>query len=575
MEPSTPSRPPKDIETAYTRPLEPESPANFVAGKAGKRQRKTVTMPPPVLKGASDSIPTATSRLQKQFEGAQQQQNLQQKALIRLAKTLDSWVEEEKQPVSQNFARIFCERFVKYVTADLSAASILRGGAAPDTHPQPNAAKTAAREPTTWAGVAQRGENSALPGVAPAKTAASSAGRASGASLQPKSASQPGGPTGGTKQQEDPRVLVTLQPEKRVARLQPYAVRQAIVANIQGVVDVANVPKVEPTRTGWAITPSDRGIRDALTIEKAVATLCEVLGATEIRLPERWYNYAVPGVPESVQDWEGARIPTDKMIEGEVLAQAKVKPVSYRPSRHGVNPKTGKITWIVSFLAPVKGFSLFNASERARLIEKRPLAVRHNPGCQMFCHPPKCARLARCSNCSEPTSQHEGPTGAECKRAPRCANCCQPYPAGHQHCPAAPRRVNGTLRRLTQKELAAVRRLGDRCHRDAQERQPPPAQPAPMVAVVVPPPTTQSTQSTQPAGLAPRKRAATQSSISEEGATWQMARTRRRSARTAVRQHSQAAKEQSDSSMQTAGLEAFNLIPQVDFGSSSPSDSSC
>ncbi|EDN05478.1 predicted protein, partial [Histoplasma mississippiense (nom. inval.)] len=112
MEPSTPSRPPKDIETAYTRPLEPESPANFVAGKAGKRQRKTVTMPPPVLKGASDSIPTATSRLQKQFEEAQQQQNLQQKALIRLAKTLDSWVEEEKQSVSQNFARIFCERFV-------------------------------------------------------------------------------------------------------------------------------------------------------------------------------------------------------------------------------------------------------------------------------------------------------------------------------------------------------------------------------------------------------------------------------------------------------------------------------
>ncbi|EDN04276.1 conserved hypothetical protein [Histoplasma mississippiense (nom. inval.)] len=323
MEPSTPSRPPKDIDTAYTRPLEPESPANFVAGKAGKRQRKTVTMPPPVLKGASDSIPTATSRLQKQFEEAQQQQNLQQKALIRLAKTLDSWVEEEKQSVSQNFARIFCERFVKYVTADLSAASILRGGAAPDTHPQPNAAKTAAREPTTWAGVAQRGKNSALPGVAPAKTAASSAGRASGASLQPKSASQPGGPTGGTKPQEDPRVLVTLQPEKRVARLQPYAVRQAIAANIQGVGDVANVPKVEPTRTGWAITPSNRGIRDALTTEKAVATLCEVLGAMEIRLPERWYNYAVPGVPESVQDWEGARIPTDKMIEGEVLAQAK------------------------------------------------------------------------------------------------------------------------------------------------------------------------------------------------------------------------------------------------------------
>ncbi|EDN02137.1 predicted protein, partial [Histoplasma mississippiense (nom. inval.)] len=303
MEPSTPSRPPKDIETAYTRPLEPESPANFVTGKAGKRQRKTVTMPPPVLKGASDSIPTATSRLQKQFEEAQQQQNLQQKALIRLAKTLDSWVEEEKHKDS-------CE-----------GADYLGG-------------------------CCSEGENSALPGVAPAKTAASSAGRASGASLQPKSASQPGGPTGGTKPQEDPRVLVTLQPE--------MCGRQSL-----------------QTFRGWWMWPMCRRWSPP---GQAVATLCEVLGATEIRLPERWYNYAVPGVPESVQDWEGARIPTDKMIEGEVLAQAKVKPVSCRPSRHGVNPKTGKITWIVSFLAPVKGFSLFNASERARMIEKRPLA---------------------------------------------------------------------------------------------------------------------------------------------------------------------------------------------------------
>ncbi|EDN09859.1 predicted protein [Histoplasma mississippiense (nom. inval.)] len=52
------------------------------------------------------------------------------------------------------------------------------------------------------------------------------------------------------------------------------------------------------------------------------------------------------------------------MIEKGVLTQTKIKPVSCLPSHYGVNPKTGKITWIVSFLTPVKGFSLFNASER-------------------------------------------------------------------------------------------------------------------------------------------------------------------------------------------------------------------
>ncbi|EGC43613.1 conserved hypothetical protein [Histoplasma capsulatum var. duboisii H88] len=87
------------------------------------------------------------------------------------------------------------------------------------------------------------------------------------------------------------------------------------------------------------------------------------------------------------------------------------------------------------------------------------------------------------------------------------------HQTGHQYCPAAPRWVNGVLRHLTWKELVAVHCLGNRCHKDAQERQQPPAPPASMVVVVVPSPSVQSMQS---AVSAPHKQAATQTFISED-----------------------------------------------------------
>ncbi|EDN04458.1 conserved hypothetical protein [Histoplasma mississippiense (nom. inval.)] len=212
-----------------------------------------------------------------------------------------------------------------------------------------------------------------------------------------------------------------------------------------------------------------------------------VLGATEIRLPERWYNYTVPGVPEFVQDWEGARIPTDKMIEGEVLTQAKVKSDARGSATHQSVHNWQDAPTAVSPQASMRGQQARSARER------------------------------------QDVSTAANPTQLSISTA-------LPHPG-----------ATGMLRSDN--------------HRQHSQHQ--------LVAVVVPTSTTQSTQSTQPAGLAPRKWAATQSSISEKGATWQMARTRRHSACTAVQQHSQAAKEQSDSSMQTAGLEAFNLIPQT------------
>jgi hypothetical protein len=44
----------------------------------------------------------------------------------------------------------------------------------------------------------------------------------------------------------------------------------------------------------------------------------------------------------------------------------------------------------------------------------------------------------------------------------KCTNCYGPFPAGHEHCPAAPRRVKGELKRPTQNQLKAIRRIGNR-----------------------------------------------------------------------------------------------------------------
>ncbi|EDN05395.1 predicted protein [Histoplasma mississippiense (nom. inval.)] len=75
--------------------------------------------------------------------------------------------------------------------------------------------------------------------------------------------------------------------------------------------------------------------------------------------------------------------------------------------------------------------------------------------------------------------------------------------------------MNDILRHLTQKKLAAVYRLGDRCHKDAQKRQPLLAQLASIIAVMVFTSATQSTQSTQLTELVLCKQMTIQSFISE------------------------------------------------------------
>src|ERR1700712_3342320 len=183
------------------------------------------------------------------------------------------------------------------------------------------------------------------------------------------------------------------------------------------------------------------------------------LHCSQLRLPEVWFNYAVPGIPSTLRSHvEGEIFHTADLIVDEVQAQTKERPISCRPSRHGADPATGKITWIVSFTRSVRPFRLFNVSDAAKAIEKKsPIAI-HSPGCQGYCNPMKCTRYHRCNNCGQRNDHHEGPTGLNCTHTAKCANCHGPFIAGHENCPAAPRRMNGKVQRKLKKELDAVRR---------------------------------------------------------------------------------------------------------------------
>lgn len=458
---STPSRSSSDarIDNAdFTRPQDPESPSNLRTAKRPKNSQGH--LPPPILQiGGSVSNLSATAAVRSQLEEDERRAKIKREVFGALATTVDQFVASCKQPEKRALALDICGRFIQFVATSDYAAN---DGA--DYVPlRVRSNPTASTKSVTWAGIAQTGKNS-YSGADFRTTAVRAPQGKRPASSQSSDRSRS---TLSSGQREDRRVLITMESHRLLARPEPYAVRRAICESVEGLTSAAAIPRIEPTRTGWAITPADLATHDALVAPAAVQALCQAIGATSVCLPEKWYNYAVRGVPATIRAWDGSHLQTCELIEDEIIAQTQQRPKSVRPSRHGANPDTGMTTWIVSFLKPVHPFSLFNSSDRARLIDKKQPITRHDPGCQGYCHPARCTRAQRCAHCGTRTDSHDGPGGPNCTHAPRCANCHGPFPAGHDNCPAAPRRHQGVTKYLTKKELAAVRRYGDRCYRDA------------------------------------------------------------------------------------------------------------
>ena len=76
--------------------------------------------------------------------------------------------------------------------------------------------------------------------------------------------------------------------------------------------------------------------------------------------------------------------------------------------------------------------------------------------------------MPRCNNCGGELRLH---SGGPCDKQPMCANCKGPFPAGHEGCAAAPRRVNGKLNKPSGTERKKIRKAGAMRYRTAVSRQ--------------------------------------------------------------------------------------------------------
>ncbi|PTU16988.1 hypothetical protein P175DRAFT_0404742, partial [Aspergillus ochraceoroseus IBT 24754] len=328
MEVLTPNRPPGGIDTAdFTRPQEPSSPSNLHAAKR-QRGKSILHMPPPVYKGASASTAnpgSAARTLRGHLDEEERQAKTRREVLAELATMVDKLVDTQKSQDKRAYATTICNRFIQfiaikdYTTTDDYVPMRVRSQPTTTTA-SATSGKTSSKS-VAW-GAAQTPKNL---GGGPTPARAHNAGQPmpnldrTAPTTATKSARS--GSTMSTNARDDRRVLITLPGRLLLARPEAYAVRQALVKCVPGLTTLSAIPRIDPTRTGWAVIPSDLTTRDLLVTEEAVSAIKKTLDATDVCIPQKWYNYAVPGVPSTVASYDGTRLETGTLMADEVLAQ--------------------------------------------------------------------------------------------------------------------------------------------------------------------------------------------------------------------------------------------------------------
>ncbi|KUJ21672.1 uncharacterized protein LY89DRAFT_563331, partial [Mollisia scopiformis] len=109
--------------------------------------------------------------------------------------------------------------------------------------------------------------------------------------------------------------------------------------------------------------------------------ILKVFSGQDIVKPQKWFTYAIPGLPSGFYGPLGFVPVHPKLVEQEIITQTRTVPVRVEPSRHGTDIKSGKTTWIASFTKPMVPFSIFSTSSKARLIQKPYRLTQHLDGC--------------------------------------------------------------------------------------------------------------------------------------------------------------------------------------------------
>lgn len=460
-DPDTPSRPPLAVDGGgHTRPSPPNSPSNIQ--NRGKRSRTVQTQVPAIkftgLNPSARQHGVANAIMASSLDEMVRAATMRKTVTMKLAAALDEYVatytgdhnKEQRAIAKELVSSIAIHLRKQHFAAPGGEAALPIGqslssqtSGAPQNPPKSNGARTQSSAPTSYASAVA----SNLPGPTEKRQAA------------PRPAKLT--PTVSTK--EDLRVLATLHqtPATSTApRQDSFHIRAAICKALK--LQLADIPKVTHTQTGFAIHPASKVIRDKVVSEESKTLIQRACACVKLALPEKWHTYALTDVPYTFMNLspDMPMVDTDTILAEEAQAQTGLTPIDFKRSQFGPNPSTGRGTFIVSFLEPVRRFQLFGTGGFSRPVQKAPKVHRHAKGCQGYCNPRACTRAPRCHHCSDRLDSHSPGELALCARAARCANCYGPYEAGHEKCPAAPRVVKKRVTPLTRSELAAVRKVG-------------------------------------------------------------------------------------------------------------------
>jgi hypothetical protein len=191
---------------------------------------------------------------------------------------------------------------------------------------------------------------------------------------------------------EDLRILVRVPEEHQewAKSLSNYALREATCKALG--LSLIDIPDIHHTAIGFAIRPRNKAIRQKILAKEQDIGRC--LKATKIELPTIRYNYVMPNCPARLNNFLGETVDINKVIEDEVTAQTNLKQSAY--ARRSMDQTLSQAKdlgschfWKRSRLSGITAYS--------RLIEKkRPMPVRHDPGCQGYHTNRVCTRTPRC-----------------------------------------------------------------------------------------------------------------------------------------------------------------------------------
>ena len=213
------------------------------------------------------------------------------------------------------------------------------------------------------------------------------------------------------------------------------------------------IAKVQPVKTGYAITPKDLTARKLLLSER-VASLAE---GGRLEEETEHFQVVVGRIPKRLYagEWRETTL-GDVSKEAELITGAK--PLDAKWSLHqrdGANTIDAVITFPKVINRP---FQLFGESAPSRPARSKAGPVQCER-CHAYHDTRACRSAARCVNCGSQKENHP------CRV--QCTNCLGPHPADYPQCPARPVRAGGSFTKLPKASLEEIRKAGQMAFRKA------------------------------------------------------------------------------------------------------------